>query len=59
MQVQGNLQATIQTEIIKKSQDTVKNIIGDIIEKSFENSQKLQEEVAKATNTGINLDIRG
>jgi hypothetical protein len=58
MQVQGNLQASIQTEVIKKSQDIVKNIIGDILEKSFENSKKLQEEVAKATNTGINLDIK-
>jgi len=51
------IQNSISTEILKKSQDVVKNIVGDLLDKSFENSKRL-EEVAKALNKGVNLNIK-
>jgi hypothetical protein len=54
----SSLKATIQTEMIKKSQDVVKNILGKILEDNFENTQKIQQEAAKATGAGINLNIK-
>ncbi len=53
----SSLKATIQTEMIKKSQDVVKNILGKILENNFENTQKIQQ-AAKATGAGINLNIK-
>ena len=53
----SNLKLAVATEIIKKSQEVVKNEIGDILKKSMENS-KAVEEAAKFTGTGNNLDIR-
>jgi hypothetical protein len=54
----NQLFSLIQVDMIKKSQDTVKNIIGSIIENNFENTKKLQEEVAKITGSGGNLNIK-
>jgi hypothetical protein len=54
----NQLFSLIQIDMIKKSQDTVKNIIGSIIENNFENTKKLQEEVAKITGSGGNLNIK-
>ena len=53
-----NVQSTIQTEMIKKSQDVVKNLVGDILEKNFENTKKIEEMAAQATGKGINLNIK-
>ena len=53
------MKATIQTEVIKKSQDVVKNILGNILEKSFENIKEIQQEAAKITGNGGNLNIQG
>jgi hypothetical protein len=63
MQVNNNMTpyqlfGAIQTDVIKKSQDVVKDIIGNLLEKNFENSMKLQEEVAKTTGSGGNLNIK-
>ncbi|EDM24625.1 shikimate kinase [Caminibacter mediatlanticus TB-2] len=52
------LKATIQTEMIKKSQDVVKNVIGNILEKTFENTKEIQQEAAKITGSGGNLNIQ-
>jgi len=52
------MKATIQTEVIKKSQDVVKNVIGNILEKTFENTKEIQQEVAKITGSGGNLNIQ-
>jgi len=49
---------TIQVEMIKKSQDVVKNLVGTILDDSLKNSQKLQEEVARSTQKGIHLNLR-
>ncbi|NPA87456.1 shikimate kinase [Caminibacter pacificus] len=63
MQVDNNMSPTsmmvaIQTDVIKKSEDTVKNIVGDILEKNFENTMKIEQQVAAATGTGANLNIK-
>jgi len=60
MQVNNNassLKLTLQTEVIKKSQDVVKNQIGYILEKNMENTKAI-EEAAKFTGNGINLNIK-
>ncbi len=60
MQVTNNassLKAAIQTELIKKSQDVVKNQISYILEKNMQNTKAL-EEAAKFTGTGNNLNIK-
>jgi len=61
MQVSSNtnLQAAIQVEVQKKAQDVVKNIVGDLLEKTFENTMKIQEMAAASTGKGINLNIKG
>ncbi|WP_457563101.1 shikimate kinase [Caminibacter pacificus] len=63
MQVDNNMSPTsmmvaIQTDVIKKSEDTVKNIVGDILEKNFENTMKIEQQVAAATGAGANLNIK-
>jgi len=54
----STLKLAIQTKLIKKSQDIVKNQIGYILDKSMQNT-KAVEEVAKATGKGNNLNIQG
>ncbi|WP_457564206.1 shikimate kinase [Caminibacter sp.] len=49
----------IQVDMIKKSQDVTKNIIGKILQDNFENTMKIQQEAAKATGVGMNLNIKG
>ena len=61
MEVNNNtstLNLAIQTDVIKKSQDVVKNQIEDILKKSFENTKAI-EEAAKFTGVGNNLNIKG
>ncbi len=53
----SNLKLAMQTELIKKSQDVVKNQIGYLLEKNMENT-KAVEEAAKFTGTGNNLNIK-
>jgi len=57
MQV-SNIQSAVQMEMIKKSQDVVKNLLGDILEKNFENTKKIEEMAAQETGKGINLNIK-
>jgi len=53
-----NLHAAIQVDVQKKAQDVVKNILGGILEKTFENTKKIEEMVASSTGKGINLNIK-
>ncbi len=53
----SNLKLAVETEIIKKSQDIVKNQIEYLLEKNIENS-KAVEEAAKFTGAGNNLNIK-
>jgi len=55
----SNLKLAIQTELIKKSEDVVKNQIGYILEKNLGNPKEIEQQVAKATGKGINLNIQG
>lgn len=60
MQVNNNassLKAAIQTELIKKSENVVKNQISYILEKNMQNTKAI-EEAAKFTGTGNNLNIK-
>jgi len=52
----STLKLALQTEIIKKSQDVVKNQIGYLLEKNFEN--KAVEEASKFLGKGVNLNIK-
>jgi len=60
MQVNSStdLQTTIQVDVQKKAQDVVKNVIGDILEKSFENTMKIQQMSAQATGKGMNINTK-
>ena len=53
------LMQTIEVDMIKKSQDVTKNIIGKILQDNFENTLKIQQEAAKITGSGGNLNIKG
>ena len=59
MQVSGDLQTTIQIDTQKKAQDIVKNVMGSLLEKTFENTKKIEEMAAAATGKGQNLNIKG
>ena len=54
----ANLKAVIEVDVQKKAQDVVKNVLGDILEKTFENTKKVEEMAAKSTGKGINLNIK-
>ena len=55
----NNLKLTIQTKILKKSEDVVQNQIGYILEKNLGNPKEIEQKVAQATGKGINLNIKG
>jgi hypothetical protein len=59
MQVLGNLKTAIQVDVQKKAQDVVKNVMGNLLEKTFENTKKIEEIAASATGKGQNLNIKG
>ena len=46
----------LQTEIIKKSQDVVKNQIGYILDKNMENSKELEKKAAEFLGKGVNFN---
>jgi len=54
----ANLRAAIQVDVQKKAQDSVKNILGNILEKAFENTKKIEEMAAASTGKGSNLNIK-
>jgi hypothetical protein len=53
----ANDMSAVQVEVQKKSEDVVKNVLGNLLEKTFENTKAI-EEAAKATGKGNNLDIK-
>ena len=52
------LRGAIQTEIIKKSQDVVKNQIGYILEKNMENSIELEKKAAEFLGKGVHFNLK-
>ena len=58
MQVLGNLKAAIQIDTQKKAQDVVKNVLGNLLEKTFENTKKIEEMAAAATGKGQRINIK-
>jgi hypothetical protein len=52
-----NLNQIIQIEVQKKAQNVVKKVLGNILEKTFENTKAI-EEVAKSTGKGKNLNLK-
>jgi hypothetical protein len=54
-----DLQTSISVEVMKKSQEVVKNEVSKILEDTFENTMKIQQEAAMTLGNGINLDIKG
>jgi len=53
----ANVNDLLQISAQKKAQDVVKNVIGNLLEKTFENTKAI-EEAAKITGKGNNLDIK-
>jgi len=53
-----NLKAAIEVNVQKKAQDVVKNVLGNLLEKTFENTKKIEEMAAQSTGKGINLSIK-
>ena len=58
MQVLGNLKAAIQIDTQKKAQDVVKNVLGNLLEKTFENTKKIEEMAAAATGKGQSINVK-
>ena len=60
MQVSNNtdLKTVIQVNVQKKAQDVVKNVLGNLLEKTFENTKKIEEMAAQATGKGVNFNIK-
>jgi hypothetical protein len=54
----NNLKTAIQVEVQKKSQDVVKNVLGNLLEKTFENTKKIEEMAAAATGKGQRINIK-
>jgi hypothetical protein len=52
------LQTAVSVDVMKKSQDVVKNEIGKILEDTFKNTMQIQQEAAAATGAGTNLNIQ-
>ncbi|WP_024787621.1 MULTISPECIES: hypothetical protein [unclassified Lebetimonas] len=52
-----NINAILRIDAQKKAQDVVKNVLGNLLEKTFENTKAI-EEAAKATGKGNNLNIK-
>ena len=50
------LKTAIETEVIKKSEDVVKNQIGYILEKNMENSVELEKKAAEFLGKGVNFN---
>ncbi len=55
----SNLNLAIQTEILKKSENVMKNQIGYILEKNLGNPKEIEQKAAEITGKGINLNIQG
>ncbi|NPA11771.1 MAG: shikimate kinase [Epsilonproteobacteria bacterium] len=49
----------VSVEVLKKSEDVVKNQIGKILEDNFEQTMKIQQEAAAATGAGVNINVQG
>jgi hypothetical protein len=58
MQVSNDLQSAIQVDVQKKAQDVVKNVLGGLLEKTFENTKKIEEMAAQATGKGLNINTK-
>jgi len=54
----STLKLAVQTEVIKKSQDVVKNELGYILEKNMENSMELEKKAAEFLGKGINFNTK-
>jgi hypothetical protein len=52
------MRTAIQVDVQKKAQDVVKNVLGDILEKTFENTMKIEQMSAAATGRGTNINIK-
>ncbi|GAX86991.1 conserved hypothetical protein [Lebetimonas natsushimae] len=52
-----NISQILQIDAQKKAQDVVKNVIGNLLEKTFENT-KAVEEAAKTTGRGNNFNLK-
>jgi len=59
MQVNStNIRDAIQVDVQKKAQDSVQNIIGTLLEKTFENTKQIEQMSAVSTGKGINLNVK-
>ena len=60
MQVSNStdIKTAIQVDVQKKAQDVVKNVVGDLLEKTFENTMKIEQMSAAATGKGMNINVK-
>lgn len=54
-----DLKGTIEVTVQKKAQDVVKNVLGKMLESTFENTKAIEEMVANATGKGVNINLQG
>ena len=53
-----DLKSIIEVAMQKKAQDVVENILGKILESTFENVKEIEKIVASATGRGININLQ-
>ncbi|HIQ51548.1 MAG TPA: shikimate kinase [Nautiliaceae bacterium] len=54
-----DLKRVIEVTMQKKAQDVVKNVVGKILENTFENTKAIEKMVANETGKGVNINLQG
>ena len=54
-----DLKGAIEVTMQKKAQDVVKDVLGKMLESTFENTKAVEEMVANETGKGININLQG
>ena len=54
-----DLKGAIEVTMQKKAQDVVKDVLGKVLESTFENTKAIEQMAADATGKGVNINLQG
>jgi len=54
-----DLKGAIEVTMQKKAQDVVKDVLGKMLESTFENTKAIENIVANETGKGVNINLQG
>ena len=54
-----DLKGAIEVTMQKKAQDVVKDVLGKMLESTFENTKAIEQMVANETGKGVNINLQG